>query len=123
MYKDKSRNISLLVLTGIELIFFTVTDMEHCFGFVMNTGLITKMILLLLSRACKSQGLFCFEYCHDGKEVGDIWEVERGQKTEDGICHIFNVKQHKIPERFVRAEVTSVTHAGAFKFWVPLMYK
>ena len=34
--------ISVLVLAGIELIFFTVASMGLCFGFVLKTVLITQ---------------------------------------------------------------------------------
>ena len=41
----------MLVLAGIELIFFIVASMGLCFGFVLETVLIIEMFSLLLSRA------------------------------------------------------------------------
>lgn len=38
--------------------------------------------------------------------------VQLGRKTEDGIFHICKLKQHKIAECFVWAEVTSPIQAG-----------
>lgn len=43
----------MLALAGLELIFLTVAIMELCFGFVLETGLITQGLIT------RSQGL-----CH-----------------------------------------------------------
>lgn len=43
------------VLVGPESIFFTVAGVELCVGFVLNTGMIKEMVLLLLSRAYTQQ--------------------------------------------------------------------
>ena len=37
----------MLVLAGIELIFFTVASMGLCFGFVLETGLIIQGCLVI----------------------------------------------------------------------------
>ena len=51
----------VLVLAGIELIFFIVASMGQCFGFVLKTVLITQRCFSYCwAGLTQSQGLFCF---------------------------------------------------------------
>ena len=65
----------VLVLAGIELIFFTVASMELCFGFLLKTVL----IILGCFSYCwavltHSQGLFCFSHQWVGWGCTRSWE-------------------------------------------------
>lgn len=67
----------LLVLAGKELTSFTVASVELHFGFALNTALICRAVLFLLSRACTQSRPFLFVlpgWWGDWRCVGG-WEV------------------------------------------------
>lgn len=54
----------LLVLAGVEVIFFIVASMGLYFGFVLKTGVITQgYFCSCWTELTQSPGLFCFLYC------------------------------------------------------------
>lgn len=72
--------MSVLVLAGIEVIFFTVAGMGLCLGLVLDTELIIEMFLVLLSRACTEP--FRFSYHHIGKGIEGAQEVWKGHRWD-----------------------------------------
>lgn len=95
MYKDKSRDMSMLVLTGIEFILFTVALFWICDE---HRVYIIKMFLLLQNFCLQKPRPSALYTATTARKLGVLG---RGQNLEDGICHIFNVKQHKTAECFV----------------------
>lgn len=56
--------LPVLVLYGIELIFFIVACMVLCFGYVMKTVLVTHQFFSYCwAKLTQHQGLFCFSHC------------------------------------------------------------
>lgn len=50
--------MNVLVLAGVEVIFFAEAGMGLCLGFVLDTELMIEMFLVLLSRGCTETFLF-----------------------------------------------------------------
>ena len=94
--------LHVLVWAGIDLIFFPIASMGLCFGFVLETVLITQGCF----RYCwavltQSQGLFCFSPHPTSEEARGAQGVgtQLGQvtPTAQGIshtirCHVQHVK-------------------------------
>lgn len=62
----------LLILAGIELIFFTAAGMGQCFGFLLKAVLIDNEEMLSYCRAtlAQNQGLFCSTHHPTSEEAG-----------------------------------------------------
>ena len=74
----------MLVLAGIELIFFIVAGMGLRFGFVLKTVLITQGCFHYCRAVLtQSQGLFCVSPHPTSEEAGGAQEVGRGHSWDN----------------------------------------
>ena len=73
----------VLVLAGIELIFFIVASTGLCFGFVLKTVLIIQGCFHYCRAVLtQSQGLFCFSPHPTSEKAGGAQEVGRGHSWD-----------------------------------------
>ena len=93
----------VLVLAGIELIFFTVASMGLHFGFALETVLIIQRCFpYCWAVLTQSQGLSCFSHHPASEEAGGAQEVGKGHSRDSwpqltkGIFHTI-ISFHTIP--------------------------
>lgn len=76
-----------MVLTEIELIFFSVAGRVPCFGFRMRIMLITTQCLGIAEQGLQSQGHFSSSHCQLGAEGAQ----GAGEGTEPGQLTLAHV--------------------------------
>lgn len=88
----------VLVLAGIELVFFAVACMVLCFGFEIKIVVITVMVLLLLSSPYKAKAFLFLTLSHQrgGWERTRSWWGVDSQGTEgmSVMAFVFRKKHH-----------------------------
>lgn len=93
--------LSVLVLTGVNLVFFTVAGVRPCFGFVLETVVITRECFpYCWAGFMQSQGLFLLSPHPTNEQLGCAQVVGRGHSPGEltqGIfctiwCHAQDIK-------------------------------
>jgi len=75
--------VCVVVLAGIELIFFVVAGMGLCFGSSLKTMLISQgCFSYCLAVLTQSQGLFCFSHHSTSEQAWSVQEVGRGHSLD-----------------------------------------
>lgn len=92
--------LSVLVLAGVKLVFFTVAGMRLCFGLVLETVLIIQRCFPYCRAGfMQSQSLFCLSPYPSNEQAGCAQVAGRGHspgKLTQGIfstiwCHMVRI--------------------------------
>lgn len=127
------RRITVLVLAGMELIFFLAAHIVLCFVFLTKTQLLTHQgFSYCWTVLTQHQGHLCFSNCMTCKEFGRAQEVGRGhrlyrwpQMTKE-ISHTYKVMlsnkiSGKVGEMFMA--IIFVFLSNFYKWWALLSCK
>lgn len=82
----------VLVLAGIESIFFTVAVTGLCFRFVLKTVYNIEMFFVIAEQDLHRAKAILD--CHIGKEVGNEWEVKRRLRWLQVTQGVFQTIRH-----------------------------
>lgn len=74
----------VLVLAGVEFVFFIVAHIMIYFGFVTRTVITHRCLSYCWAVLAQHQGLFCFLRCPGSKDAGGAQETETGQARWPG---------------------------------------
>ena len=74
----------MLVLAGLELIFFIVASMVLCFGFVLGTVLVTQVNVFITAeqRLHRAKAFSAHHTTLPVRETGGVQEVGRGHSQD-----------------------------------------
>lgn len=100
----------MLILAGMELIFFTVAGVGLCFRFVLKTAMIIEMFSLLLSSACTAPKPFLL-LTPPGRRLvvhkGFGGDTAGTADHRDITDHLFHVQLIKLGEEEGRENICS----------------
>lgn len=114
-----------------QLIFFTVSGMGLCLGFVQNTVMIILRCFCWAGLA-QNQDLFCFLYGHAAKEAGEEEKEGKGGDTARTVTpadprdipdHVTSCSVYKVRgkrghlEWWCLSSQTTITHNGVLSSW------
>lgn len=79
MQTSKEKKPIVLVLSGVDFIFFMVTGTQLCFGFVLRKELIISRHFVIGEQELhRVKTFFCFLYCPTSEEAGGAQGAGRG---------------------------------------------